>query len=71
MDAAREARERMEVDNDPRKLRFLGWLINTHVPEQARQPLPEDAPTMDTSELVNWINANIEAALSPDMEHMR
>ena len=61
----------MEADNSPRKLRFLVWFIVTHVPEQANQPFPLEPLAMDPSELVDWINANIEESLSFDKEHMR
>ena len=49
-----EAKLKYEQDTGERKLVFMRWLNETHVPEQVRQQLPADAETKPKRAFGRW-----------------
>ena len=60
------ANQKLEEDKSEMKLQFVSWIIDTHVSENKRLPLPSDEIVKDRRKFRKWYTRAVKMNLHPD-----
>ena len=60
-----QAKYNEDTDTE-RKKDFIGFINETHVPQEVRAAIPGDYSTQNPKKLARWVNKSISASIHPD-----